>query len=96
MRTDSTEIKDVTLNTDDFLEKFLDYVPRMLEHHYINKKQTAYLKYLRDTKIKESGAITVQVDFAQNYNFVVQNAVQVSIYENTLHFYIYQYTTPIL
>lgn len=78
MRTDSTEIKNVTLSTDDYLKKFLDYVPRILEHQYINKKQSMYFKQLRETIIKESNAVTIQVDFAQNYNFVVQNAVQVS------------------
>lgn len=77
LRTDATEIKHVTLGVDDFKDMFFEHVPKIIEHDYITQKQNSYIKHLRDVRVKDCAAITVQVDFAQNYNFVVQNSVQV-------------------
>lgn len=78
VRTDSTEIKNITINIDDFKGMFYANVPRIVEHEFVTRRQSSFIKSLRDQKIKESACITIQVDFAQNYSFVVQNAVQVN------------------
>lgn len=80
VRTDSTEIKTITVNVDDFKAMFISNVPKIIEHEFVTRKQNAFIKSLRDHKIKDSACITIQVDFAQNYSFVVQNAVQVNVF----------------
>jgi len=60
--------------SDEFLQKFIDYLKRLLKHNFIAKSQS---KFLSDCKaFCESGVFIVLCDFAENYSFVVQDAVQ--------------------
>lgn len=83
--TDATDIQWQTVNTDEFRRIFLLSVPKIIEHEYITGKQFRFMKNLREDRLRNSEAATVQVDFAQNNSFVVQNAVQVSSKRNVLY-----------
>jgi len=75
--TDSTDIKKVTSSLEIFIEDFVEYVPKILTHHYLSTQQQKFITSLREDFLKHENAITVQVDYAQNYTFVVQKSVQV-------------------
>lgn len=77
LHTDGTDIKTVTIGRVEFRTLFLQNVPKIIEHEYVARKQAVFLKSLWDERTKLSDCATVQVDFAQNYSFMVQNAVQV-------------------
>ena len=55
-------------------------------HHYIAKEQAAYLRTSKETLSAES--MVILMDFAKNYSFIVQDAVQGQHWNNsqvTLH-----------
>lgn len=78
VHTDSTEIKTITTAVQEFVVMFEKYIPKILEHEFITRKQNGYIYSLKNERTRQEAAICITVDFAQNYSFVVQNAVQVS------------------
>lgn len=77
IHTDSTEIKSVTVSAHEFRTTFVTSVQKLIEHDYITRKQSMFLRNLRNERVKIGLEAVITVDFAQNYSFVVQNAVQV-------------------
>lgn len=59
---------------DDFVEDFMALLFKLLPHHLITKKQSAYYQKVKEN-LKEGEALIV-CDFAENYSCVVQNEVQ--------------------
>lgn len=75
--TDSIEIRKLILSAEDFKKTFIDYVPKILEHEYVYREQSKYIRKIKTDFFKNEGAISIQVDFAQNYSCVAQNSTQV-------------------
>ena len=71
---------------EEFIEKVCNLVDELTKHHFISKSQAKYLKDLKEN-LTSSEAI-VLLDFAENYSFVCQDAVQGFHWNNdqaTLH-----------
>lgn len=71
---DRTSLETLQSSTVEFLDKFSDKLRRLLTHSYIAKEQSNFL----NTKKKElqRGECVVICDFAENYAFVLQDAIQ--------------------
>lgn len=72
--TDRFTISTQILSSDDFVDSLCDALDTLKPHAYIAETQALYFKNLKDNIIE--GEILVQCDFAENYNFVVQDAAQ--------------------
>ncbi|XP_048845329.1 uncharacterized protein LOC125716737 isoform X3 [Brienomyrus brachyistius] len=73
-QTDRTEIVTMTMSVQEFIDKICDAFDNLREHHFIAKAQA---KYLRETKENLcAGEAVILLDFAENYSFIVQDAVQ--------------------
>ena len=86
VHTDSTTLVQQQLPFADFLDKLVEEINNVTVHHFISKAQATYLSDSKDN-ISENVAI-VMLDFAENYSFVVQDAVQGFHWDNsqtTLH-----------
>ena len=84
--TDRTTLEERIMPTCDFMEKLIQEIDQLTTHHYIPEKQSQYLKHLKDT-LKPNQAIII-LDFAENYSFIVQDAIQGFHWNNsqaTLH-----------
>lgn len=79
LHTDRTEIKQLTSNIEDFKEIVRNYIPKIIEHEFYTKRQDGLIADIKQNTLKEENAITMQVDFAQNYTCLIQNAVMVSV-----------------
>lgn len=80
------DIVPITLPVDDFIEKACQQIDQLRDHHYIAKNQAAYLQHLKITLA--SNHILILLDFAENYSFLIQDAVQGFHWNNsqaTLH-----------
>ena len=75
----------------DFLDEICDQIRNLTVHHFIAESQNKYFKYAKDN-LFEGECVTV-LDFAKNYSFIVQDAVQGFHWNNsqaTIHpFFIY-------
>jgi hypothetical protein len=74
LHPDRTALINMTLPVSDYIEKVTDVLDNLRHHHYIAKTQAAYLRTLK-ADIQQVIAI-ILLDFAENYSFVVQDAVQ--------------------
>ena len=72
--TDRSNLVEVELDFYDFLDEICDQIKDLNIHHFIAESQNKYFKYA-----KENLSVNVSVivlDFAGNYSFIVQDAVQ--------------------
>ena len=69
--TDKSNLEEVELDFYDFLD---DQIRNLTVHHFIAERQNKYFKYAKDN-LSEGKCVTV-IDFAENYSFIVQDAVQ--------------------
>jgi hypothetical protein len=79
-------IETITKSASDFVESLCSSLNTYLPHHHINILQTNFWKRAKETL--QDGEIGIQMDFAQNYAFVMQNAAQGYHWNNrqaTLH-----------
>lgn len=72
--TDRFTISTQLLSFDNFVDVLCDTLDLLKPHAYIAEEQALYFKTLKEP-IDES-QILVQCDFAENYNFVVEDAAQ--------------------
>lgn len=72
--TDRYTITTQILPSDDFVDNLCQSLDVLKPHAYIAEQQSSYFKTLKDTLAE--GEILVQCDFAENYSFVIQDAVQ--------------------
>lgn len=69
-----------------FIEELSRQMENLTVHHYISKAQSAYLSFCK-TALSEDTAL-ILLDFAENYSFIVQDAIQGHHWNNsqaTLH-----------
>ena len=81
-----TDIMSLQLPLNEFIEKVCDIFDALRQHHYITKAQSSYLRTLKDNL--SSDTAVVLMDFAENYSFLIQDAVQGFYWDNsqaTLH-----------
>ena len=72
--TDRSELVNLTETTTDFIDIIIKKLQKLTAHSYIAKCQAVYL-----TKVKKelkSNEVVVLGDFAENYQFVVQDEIQ--------------------
>lgn len=70
--TPITTLKNITDHVTDFIPYFCEQIEKLLPHAFIAKQQSKYLKNLKNTLPEDE--IIINLDFAENYAFVVQDA----------------------
>ena len=84
--TDRTSLITVQFTVNYFIETLTEKIFGLCHHHYIKVQQSSYLKAEKAVLQKETCIILM--DFAENYIFLVQDAVQGFYWQNnqaTLH-----------
>lgn len=92
--TDRATLRKEHLVVDDFIEELCTKLINLKTHHFVATEQSAFLKNLRSNL--KAGEVLVQLDFSENYAFLVQDAAQVFHYNNdqcTVHPIVYYYST---
>ena len=77
---------------EDFINTFATVIMKLLQHHYISKKQSSYFKECKDSLMFDEGILVG--DFSENYSLVVLDAAQGFHWENsqcTLHPFVFYY-----
>jgi hypothetical protein len=57
------------------LQNLVDMIPKLAEHHFLLKQQNQFFKQLK-VSVKQEDSVIVHMDFAENYDFRVQDEVQ--------------------
>lgn len=86
LHIDRTTIVSLELPVIEFNETVCKSLDILRKHHYIAKAQSAYVRSIKDSL--QPGNVVILMDFAENYSFVVQDAVQGQHWNNsqvTLH-----------
>ena len=92
VQTDKTTLIDTSATIEDFVSLACGVFDKLRDHHFIAKAQSSYL-----TRLKESlspNQVIILLDFAENYSFIVQDAVQGHHWNNsqaTLHPFVIYY-----
>lgn len=73
VNTPKTELQNFSMNTQDFIKYLGEKTEKLLPHSFVAQEQSKFTRELKD-KLKD-GEFLVQVDFAENYAFTVQDAV---------------------
>ena len=81
VHTDKTTLVSIQQLLPDGVETACNAIHGLRPHHFINTSQSAYLKSLKQN-IQEN-AVIILSDFAENYSFVVQDAVQGHHWDNS-------------
>ena len=68
---------------DEFVEEAISHFDMLHRHHYIAKSQASFLKFAKESIPEQT--VIIQVDFADNYSFIVQDAVHWNNSQATLH-----------
>lgn len=76
--TDGTDLKKESMDFKEFKQKLICAQFKLLEHEYVCKEQSKFLRHVKETILPNSDTILIQGDYSQNYTFVVQNAIYVS------------------
>ena len=86
MHTDGTKVVDLKLLCNKFLDLVLEKFDLLRHHHFIDKSQSQFLQTKKEKL--DNDTIIIILDFAENYSFLVQDAIQGYHWENsqaTLH-----------
>lgn len=78
--TDRSTLETKTQPVNEFLETFVCSLPKVMHHDFIAKQQSMFYQQARDSL--EPGTFLVVADFAENYGFVVQDAIQSFHWDN--------------
>ncbi|XP_033127584.1 uncharacterized protein LOC117125231, partial [Anneissia japonica] len=90
--TDRSELVCFTLSIENYISKVCDAFDNLRDHHFISKAQAKYLTELKNNLSEDE--VLILLDFAENYSFVVQDAVQGFHWNNaqaTLHPFVVYY-----
>ena len=71
---DRTTLMNQYSTVEEFIAKIVDDVYEVWTHHFIAKAQANHLKVAKENLCENE--LIVLLDFAENYSFVVQDAVQ--------------------
>ena len=74
LHTDRTTLVSLQLPVNEFINAVCDSLDSLRHHHFIAHAQAAYLRMTKENL--QLGTVVVLMDFAENYSFVVQDAVQ--------------------
>lgn len=92
--TDRAEITLIKASPPNFIHNFIINLKKYKSHNFVAKAQSNYLRHLK-THIKQEELI-VQCDYAENYSFVIQDAIQGyhwSYSQATIHPFVIYYRT---
>ena len=92
VHTDRTMLETITSTVGEFLDKLGDNFDQLRTHHYIARAQSAFLKCIKESITCND--LVILLDYAENYSFVVQDAVQGQHWNNrqaTLHPFVIYY-----
>lgn len=78
--TDRCTILNVCSEVEEFLETLVNKLDKLLLHDYIASKQSQYYSNTKERLCP--GELVLNLDFAENYSFVVQNAAQAFHWNN--------------
>ena len=78
---DHTTLVTITQTADIFVDSLVEYLLKLRKHDFIAKEQAAFLVEKKSSL--QEGEIVVLGDFAENYSFVIQDAVQGFHWNNT-------------
>lgn len=73
--TDRTDLSLLTESATLFCDRIRSYIPKITLHCFINRQQHTFFESLKK-KLETEKAIMANVDFGQNYTFVIQDSVQ--------------------
>ena len=76
-----SELMDDELPVHEFLEVIVEKLKKLLSHYFIYKQQQNFLKIEKET-LSDNECIII-LDFAENYTFMVQDAIQSFHWNNT-------------
>ena len=91
-KADRSNLIDVHLAMKDIISDFLDKPDALLPHHFSYKHQERFFKEKKESLGPNQCVIIM--DFAENYTFIVQNAVQSFHWNNaqaTIHPFVIYY-----
>lgn len=77
-------------NSSDFMESLSKSITNLTKHHFTSKHQSQYFKNLKNNLQSQEGCLVG--DFAENYSFIIQDAVQGFHWENvqcTVHPFVF-------
>ena len=92
VQTDRTTLVTLQLPLQEFITKICSTFHELRHHHFIAKAQAKFLTNLK-SNLPENAAV-ILLDFAENYSFVIQDAVQGHHWDNsqaTLHPFVVYY-----
>ena len=72
----------LTSTIEEYINLLSEKVFELCEHRFISEAQSNFLKYKKET-VSQNEAI-ILLDFAENYSFIIQDAVQRFHWENSL------------
>jgi hypothetical protein len=85
--TDRNILLDKEMSLNEFINLLVDKVDKLTTHHFISKKQSKYIKELKEN-LPENVCL-LHGDFSQNYSMIAQNSTQGSFFnpppQATLH-----------
>ena len=81
IHTDRTTLESVTATVEEFISAAGSAFDKLRQHHFISKEQSRFITE-RKEELSNKEAI-VLLDFAENYSFLVQDAVQGVHWDNT-------------
>jgi len=90
--TDRTTLDTLQEPLPSFVSKLVFQLDALATHHYISQAQTSYVSQLKGNL--ESNQCIILGDFAENYSFIIQDAVQGQHWDNsqaTLHPFVVYY-----
>ena len=86
MHTDRTKLMDLQFSVSEFIETICEKLNALQQHHFISKSQSAFLNACKAEL--RADEVIILLDFAENFSFLVQDAVLGFHWENsqaTLH-----------
>lgn len=90
--TDRAELKVNILPTDTFIEQLCAKILKLKTHAFIATQQSDYFDYIKQSL--QPNEFIIQCDFAENYGFIAQNAIQTFHWNNnqcTIYTVMYYY-----
>lgn len=85
-QVDRCSLETTIKSTEDYIDFFVEYIPKLLQHDFVAKQQAEYFQTIK--KNLEIGQVLVVADFSENYSFLLQNSVQGAYWNNrqaTIH-----------
>ena len=72
--TDRSQLVEQESEFNDFIDDLVEKFVKLIEHHYIAKKQSEFFKKTKSNL--KFGECIIVLDFAENYSFLVQDAAK--------------------